>query len=115
MLGDVRDWVDFIAKLIVLAGAIAFPIWVLIEMRGRRIWVSKSEFKPDLFVTRQEWKMQQQAQAERLAEVFLEPLHKIVGRLDRLAEAHARSEERDKAFGRSLDDLRDRIDREKKL
>lgn len=110
---SVRDWVEFAVELVLLAGAVAAPVWLLIEMRGRRVWVTREEWReawnPDDWVSRREWEMHERAQGERLAEVILEPLHRIAKRLEELTGAQARSEERDKAFGRSLDELREQI------
>ncbi len=133
MPSDAASWLDFAVKLLVLAGLVGGLLWALIVVRGRRIWVARSEyhpeqfvtrveFRPDQWVTRKEWEMHQQRQAERIAEVIVEPLSKIADRLDRMSEeqariiaAQARSEERDKAFGRSLDELRERVnDRERR-
>lgn len=92
------EWVSFAVQLLTLAAALALPLWALIEIRGRRV-----------FVTREEWEMHERNQAERIAEVVVRPLEKIAERMDAIAHAQTRQEEVNRSIGRSLDDIREQV------
>ena len=98
-----RDWVGFFGQLILLGGAVAVPVAALAALRGDERWV-----------TRKEWKVAEEHQAQRLAEVIMAPLKDIAHRMEavahaqgKMAEGQVRQEEINRAIGRSLDELRD--------
>lgn len=100
---SVRDWVEFLVQLLALAAAVTVPIAALAALRGDVRWV-----------TRREWLVSEENQAQRLAEVILKPLGDIAERFEAMAaiqnktlQGQVRQEEINKSIGRSLDDIRD--------
>jgi len=108
----IKEWLEVLGRMIEMGAAVTVPLWALFEIRGRKIWLTRDEwrqFKPSEYVSRREWEMAQKSQAERLAEVVVAPLKKIAERLDALAQAWTRQEEINRSIGRSLDQLREEL------
>uniref|UniRef100_A0A6M3K128 Uncharacterized protein n=1 Tax=viral metagenome TaxID=1070528 RepID=A0A6M3K128_9ZZZZ len=100
-----RDWVEFLVQIVLLAGAVTVPIAALGALRGDARWL-----------TRREWKVAEENQAQRLAEVILKPLDDIAKRIAAMADiqnqtlrGQVRQEEINKSIGRSLDEIRDDV------
>ena len=88
--------IDFAGQVVALGAAVAIPVWALIELRAR-----------NLFVTRKEYDEDRLAEEKRTTELLIKPLTRIADRMDALATTQARHEEANRGIGRSLDNLRD--------
>jgi|GEM_PF-6634039 len=122
------NWTDIMSA----GGAVAIPfslgIWALIEWRGRRVWAPKKLEEDHAETARlananeDRLALLEQAQvhqAEMLEASVVKPLEKISGQMDKVVETqetHGREivalSGGQTSLGRSLDDLRGRMDRE---
>ena len=93
-----RGAVDYFMQGAALAVIVAVPIWALIELRAR-----------SLFVTRQEWHESRANEAEKYASLVVAPLQDVTERLTEIAVEQATLAEAHRGVKRSLDDLRDEI------
>ena len=86
---------DFGLQAVTLGAAVAVPVWALIELRAR-----------SLFVSRREWQESRTEEAEKYAALVVEPLKAVSERMAELAIAQATMAESNRGIRRSLDSLR---------
>lgn len=117
------DWPEAVKVGLAAAPFVGAGVWGLIEARGRRVFASK-KLEEEHKATRtlangneDRIALLEQGhahQAELIQESVVKPLGRIeeqLGALNATQIVVARLEEGQKALGRSLDDLRDRVER----
>ena len=100
-------WLDSALGVLTLLTALGGGVWALMEIRGRRIFVTREQYDRDRAMDNQ-----------RLAEVVVEPLRQIAETLEEVRrESHAQAEllaaqqEWNRAMTDSIHDLRQAVRR----
>ncbi len=104
-----QEAVSFAGQVVALGAAVTVPLWALLELRARRIFLSRERYEKDRVEDAERAKEDRMVEAAQLAEVVVKPLTRIADRMDALAITQARHEEANRGIRRSVDDLRDDI------
>lgn len=134
------NWVEIAGLVLAAAGILGVAVWAVIESRARRVFApltdfcelegkvgemekGQAEIRGLLQGQEQRIALLEQAdlnQAERMSELVVRPLQKVVERLDAIATTQQRHGEMLathaadlKSVGRTLDEFRIRIDRDR--
>lgn len=117
------EWTEAIKVGGTIAPVIGVGVWALIETRGRRVFASKNT--EDLAKANQRQitllTQAQEHQAELMKEAVVKPLGEIAEEVKAIRTGQQQAEvqiahltEGQKSLGRSLDELRARVDRERR-